>query len=167
MSKVIVIVGFGPGTATAMAERFAAEGFSVALIARNEEHLAAGVAALTSRGATVFGFPADASDPSSIQAVIRSVRSQMGPITVLHWNAYGGLEAGDLLTADAASVRAAFDPTVVGLLAAAVEALPDLKTSGSGAILVSNGALGEVSSQIDELAVNQHDGPRTFVRGQK
>jgi len=32
---------------------------------------------------------------------------------------YGGLDAGDLLTADAASVRAAFDATVVALLAAA------------------------------------------------
>lgn len=154
MSKVIVIVGFGPGTATAMAERFVAEGFSAALVARNEERLAAGAAAMSSRGATAFGFPADASDPSSIQGVIRRVRSQMGPITVLHWNVYGGLEAGDLLTADAASVRTAFDATVVGLLAATVEALPDLKKSGSGAILVSNGAFGDVSSQMDELAVN-------------
>ncbi len=156
MSKVIVIVGFGPGTATAMAERFVAEGFSIALVARNQERLAAGVEALRGRGATAVGFPADASDPTSIRAVIRSVRSQMGPIAVLHWNAYGGLDAGDLLTADAAAVRTAFDATVVGLLAATAEALPDLKKSGSGAILVSNGAFGEVSSEMDEAAVNLH-----------
>ena len=156
MSKVITIVGFGPGTATAVADRFAAEGFSIALVARNEEHLAAGVAALTARGATAFGFPANAGDPESIRTAIRSIGSQVGPIDVLHWNVYGGLGAGDLLTADAASVRAAFDATVVGLLAAAAEALPDLKKSGGGAIFVSNGAFGEVSSEMDELAVNQH-----------
>jgi NAD(P)-dependent dehydrogenase (short-subunit alcohol dehydrogenase family) len=156
MSNVIVIVGFGPGTATAVAERFAAEGFSIALIARNEERLAAGVAVLSARGATAFGFPANAADPESIRTVIRSIRSKMGSIAVLHWNVFGGLDAGDLLTADAASVRAAFDATVVGLLAAAAEALPDLKKSGSGAILVSNGAFGEVSAAIDEAAVNQH-----------
>jgi len=156
MSKVIVIVGFGPGTATAVAERFAAEGFSIALIARNEERLTAGVAALSARGATAFGLPANAADPESIQTAIRSVRSQMGPITALHWNVYGGLDAGDLLTADAASVRAAFDATVVGLLAAAAEVLPDLKKDGSGAIFVSNGAFGELSPEMDELAVNQH-----------
>ncbi len=156
MSKIIVIVGFGPGTATAVAERFAAEGFSLALIARNEEHLAAGVAALSARGATAFGFPANAADPESIRTAIRNLRSQMGPVAVLHWNVYGGLDAGDLLTADAASVRAAFDATVVGLLAATAEALPDLKKSGSGAIFVSNGALGEVSDEMEEVAVNQH-----------
>lgn len=156
MPKVIAIIGFGPGTATAVADRFAAEGFSIALVARNEERLAAGVAALRARGATAFGFPANAGDPESIRTAIRSVRSQMGSIGVLHWNVYGGLDAGDLLTADAASVRAAFDATVVGLLAAAAAALPDLKQSGNGAIFVSNGAFGEVSSEMDEVAVSQH-----------
>jgi NADP-dependent 3-hydroxy acid dehydrogenase YdfG len=43
MSKTIVIVGFGPGVSTAVAEKFGAEGFSVALIARREATLAAGV----------------------------------------------------------------------------------------------------------------------------
>jgi len=156
MSKVIVIVGYGPGTATAVAERFAAEGFAIAPIARNEERLAAGVAALSARGATAFGFTANAADPESIRTAIRSVRSQMGSICVLHWNVYAGLDAGDLLTADAASVRAAFDATGVGLLAATAEALPDLKQSESGTIFVSNGAFGEVSSEMDETAVNQH-----------
>jgi NADP-dependent 3-hydroxy acid dehydrogenase YdfG len=155
MSKVIAIVGFGPGTATAVANRFAAEGFAVALVARNEERLTTGVAALRARGATAFGFPANAADPEAIRAVVRSIRSQLGPIGVLHWNLYGGGDAGDLLTADAASIRSAFDATVVGLLAATAEALPDLKTSGSGAILVSNGAYGELSSAIDEAAVKQ------------
>ena len=38
--KIIAIVGFGPGTATAMAEKFGKEGFSVALIGRSEDRLA-------------------------------------------------------------------------------------------------------------------------------
>ncbi len=152
MSKTIVIVGFGPGTATAAAEKFGAEGFSVALIGRNEERLAAGVAALKARGISAFAFPADASDPSSIRSAIRSVRSQLGPITVVQWNAYGGTEAGDLLAADAASLRRIFDVAVFGLLAATDEALPDLKSSDTGAILVANGAFGEVSPEVDEYA---------------
>ena len=35
MSKTIVVVGFGPGISTAVAEKFGAGGFSVALVARN------------------------------------------------------------------------------------------------------------------------------------
>ena len=42
MSKTIVVVGFGPGISTAVADKFGAEGFSVALVARNEARLAAG-----------------------------------------------------------------------------------------------------------------------------
>jgi NAD(P)-dependent dehydrogenase (short-subunit alcohol dehydrogenase family) len=138
-----------------VAERFGAEGFSVALIGRNEERLAAGVSTLRASGITAFAFPADAADPASIRAAIKSVRSQMGPIAVLHWNAYGGLDVGDLLTADPAALRGVFDVAVFGLLAATDEARSDLKGS-DGAILVSNGGFGEVSSQMDEVATNLH-----------
>ena len=38
MSEAIIIVGFGPGASTAVAEKFGAQGFSVALIARSQGH---------------------------------------------------------------------------------------------------------------------------------
>lgn len=148
-NKTIVIVGYGPGTATAVAERFGKEGFAVAFVGRSEERLAEGVAALKASGVTAFGFPGDASDPASIRTAIQSVRSQLGSIAVLQWNAYGGTEVGDVLAADPASLRGLFDVAVFGLLAATEEALPDLKKSG-GAILVANGAFGEVSPEVDE-----------------
>ncbi|MGA9946343.1 MAG: SDR family NAD(P)-dependent oxidoreductase [Candidatus Cybelea sp.] len=156
MPKTIVIVGYGPGTAASVAEKFGKEGFSVALIGRNEERLAAGVSALKARGVTALGFPGDASDPASIRSAIRAVHSQLGPITVMQWNAYGGEEAGDLLAADPASLHRVFDVAIFGLLAATSEALSDLKKSGGGAILVANGAFGEVSPEADESATNFH-----------
>jgi NAD(P)-dependent dehydrogenase (short-subunit alcohol dehydrogenase family) len=156
MPKTIMIVGFGPGTATAVAEKFGGEGFSVALIGRNEDRLNAGASALKARGINAYAIPADAADPASIRAAVRTVRSQLGPITILHWNAYGGMEAGDLLTADQASLHKVFDVAVFGLLAATDEALSDLKQSGEGALLISNGAFGEVSPEIDEAVINLH-----------
>jgi epsilon-lactone hydrolase len=155
MSKLIAIVGYGPGTSASLAERFAKEGFSVALVGRDEQRLAAGVAALRARGTTASGFSANAGDPESIRGAIRNIRSQMGPIDVLQWNVYGGLDAGDLLAAEPPSVRAAFDATVVGLLAATAEALPDLKQN-RGALLISNGAFGVVADEMDDVAVKQH-----------
>jgi short-subunit dehydrogenase len=151
-----MIVGFGPGTATAVAEKFGGEGFSVALIGRNEDRLNAGASALKAKGINAYAIPADAADPTSIRAAVRNVRSQLGPITVLHWNAYGGMEAGDLLTADQASLHKVFDVAVFGLLAATDEALTDLKQGGEGALLISNGAFGEVSPEIDEAVVSLH-----------
>ena len=153
MSKTIVVVGFGPGISTAVAEKFGAEGYSVALIARNEARLSEGVKALAAKGVTAAAFPADAGDPASIAAALGKARAQLGPVTVLHWNAYSGGEVGDLMVADPAVVGRVFDVAVVGLLAAVQAARADLK-SEAGAVLVTNGAFGETSPQVDALATH-------------
>jgi NADP-dependent 3-hydroxy acid dehydrogenase YdfG len=152
MSKIIVVVGFGPGISTAVAEKFGAEGFDVALVARNEERLAAGVRALKEKGIAAAAFPADAGDPAAIRAAIGKVRAQLGPVTVLHWNAYGGGDGVDLLTVDPSAIRGVFDIAVAGLLAAVQEVLPDLKSTPAGGVLVTNGAFGEINPQIDAMA---------------
>jgi NADP-dependent 3-hydroxy acid dehydrogenase YdfG len=154
MGKTIVVVGFGPGISTAVAERFGSSGFSVALVARNEERLASGVKLLKGKGIEAGAFAADASDPASIRAAIGKARAALGPITVIHWNAYGGAEAGDLLAAEPAAIRGVFDVAVVGLVAAVQEALPDLKKTKEGAVLVTNGAFGEINPQIDGFAAS-------------
>ncbi len=153
-SKTIVVVGFGPGNSTAVAEKFGAEGFSVALVGRNQERLASGVSALKGRGIAAAAFRADATDPAAIAGAFRNIRAELGPITAIHWNAYGGAEAGDLLTADPAAVHGLFDAAVFGLLAATREALPDLKNAGDGAILITNGGFGDLSPEMDEYATN-------------
>ncbi|MBX3207614.1 MAG: SDR family NAD(P)-dependent oxidoreductase [Labilithrix sp.] len=154
MGKTILVVGFGPGISSAVAEKFGSSGFSVALVARSEEKLAAGVAELKAKGIEAAAFAADAGDPTSIRGAVAKARAALGPIAAVHWNAYGGLDAGDLLTADAAATRGVFEVAIVGLLATVQEALPDLKAAKDGAVLVTNGAFGDVSPQIDEFAVS-------------
>ena len=82
MSKTIVVVGFGPGISTAVAERFGAEGFSLALVARNRDRLNAGVGALKEKGIAAAPFSADASDPVAIRGAIARARS-LGDIRCL------------------------------------------------------------------------------------
>jgi NADP-dependent 3-hydroxy acid dehydrogenase YdfG len=153
MAKTIVVVGYGPGVSNAVAEKFGAEGFAVALVARNPERLAAAEEALNAKGVAAAACPADASDPAAIAAAIGKAREALGPIGAIHWNAYGGA-AGDLATAAPAELRSVFDVAVVGLVAATQAALADLKAAGDGAVLVTNGAFGELNPQIDGLAVN-------------
>jgi NAD(P)-dependent dehydrogenase (short-subunit alcohol dehydrogenase family) len=50
MSKTILIAGYGPGISDAVARKFGAEGFAVALAARNEARLTAGARALEGLG---------------------------------------------------------------------------------------------------------------------
>ncbi len=155
MGKTILVVGFGSGISVAVAEKFGLSGFSTALVARSEERLAAGVRGLKARGIDAAAFPADAGDPAAIRSAVGRARSALGPITVLHWNAYGA-EAPDLLAADSAMVRAVFDVGVVGLLAAVQEALPDLRKTKEGAVLITNGAFGEINDQMDAFAVHSN-----------
>ncbi len=58
------------------------------------------------------------------------------------------------MTTDPAAVRSVFDVAVGGLLAAVQEALPDLKSTKDGAVLVTNGAFGETTPQMHEYATN-------------
>lgn len=154
MAKTILVVGFGPGISNAVAEKFGSSGFSVALVARNEEKLAAGVKELKAKGIEAAAFAADAADPASIRAAVEKARSALGPIAAVHWNAYGGSEGGDLLNTDPAAARGVFDVAIVGLLATVQAALPDLKEAKDGAVLVTNGAFGDINPQVDEFAVS-------------
>lgn len=153
MSKTLVIIGYGPGVSTAVAERFGAEGFSIALVARGEAKLAAGVEALKAKGIAAAAIPADASDPAQVRAAIAKAHTALGPIGAIHWNAYGGHDFGDLLTVDPATLPSLFDVGLTGLLSAVQAALPDLKAAGDGAVLVTNGAFGELNPMIDSIVI--------------
>lgn len=58
------------------------------------------------------------------------------------------------MTTDPAAVRGVFDIAVVGLLSAVQEVLSDLKSTKEGAVLITNGAFGEISPQIDAIATS-------------
>jgi len=152
MAKTILIVGYGTGISNAVAEKFGAEGFSVAIAARNAARLAEGVKKLEAKGVRAAAFPADASDPSAMAALIGEVRAQLGDLTVVHWNAYGGAP-GDLLTADAKGLAASFDVAVTGLTLAVQAALPDLRKAEGAAVLVTNGGFGYVDPGVDAFCV--------------
>jgi NADP-dependent 3-hydroxy acid dehydrogenase YdfG len=150
MSKTLVICGYGPGISDAVARKFGAEGYRVALVARRADKLAAGVAALSEKGIQAAAFPTDLGDPAAVAATIAAVRAQLGPITVLHYNAYTG-GSGDLLTASTEALRKGFDVSVLGLVIAVQAAHADLKEA-KGAVLVTGGGFCLYDPRIDAMA---------------
>jgi NADP-dependent 3-hydroxy acid dehydrogenase YdfG len=151
MKPTIIVCGHGPGISDAVARRFGREGFEVAIVARNAERLTAAVAAMKDDGVTAHAFPADLGDTEAVRGVVRSVRAKLGPIAVLHWNAYTG-GAGDLTTAPASELRTVLDVSVHGLLAAVQEALSDLKEN-KGSVLVTGGGFAFYDPKVDAMAV--------------
>ncbi len=155
MAKTILVSGYGPGISSAVAEKFGAEGFAVALAARNADRLSAGVKALQAKGIRAAAFPTDLSDPNAAGALVGKAREAMGPLTALAWTAYD-TGAGDLLTADAAAIHRVLDIATTTLLAAVRAALPDLKSQPDAALLVVNGGFGYAEPSVDATAV-QYD----------
>jgi NAD(P)-dependent dehydrogenase (short-subunit alcohol dehydrogenase family) len=153
MAKTILVAGYGPGISTAVAEKFGAKGFHVALVGRSADKLAAGVKALEGKGVKAAAFAADLADPASIRAMVEKVHAALGPISVIEWTAYSpGNLAGDLLTASPAELRSLFDVGIVGLVSVVQAALADLR-SEKGAILVTNGGAGFIDPAADAVVV--------------
>jgi NAD(P)-dependent dehydrogenase (short-subunit alcohol dehydrogenase family) len=152
MSKTIIVCGYGPGISKAVAEKFGAEGFSVALVGRNADKLGAGVKALEAKGVKAAAITADFGDPASAREAVKKARAALGPITALEWSAYDG-GAGDLMTSDSAAIRRSFDVGVTGFLATVQGALSDLRKEKDAAVLVTNGGLGYVDAKVDAVGV--------------
>lgn len=127
--EVCLITGVGPGTGAALARRFA-EGYRVAMLARNAERLAALEKELPSAQA----FPCDVADEAQLAASFEKVRSDLGdPKIVLH-NAVGGA-FGDFASIDPSVLRRNFEVNTMALLHLARLATPAMIEAGRGAIL--------------------------------
>ena len=150
MAETIVVCGFGGGISDAVVRRFAKEGYRVAIVARNAERLNGAVQRLTAEKIDAQAFPCDVGDVDAVRKLVADVRRELGPIDVLHWNAYSG-GAGDLKTASTDELRSVLNVTVHGLLAAVQAALPDLKAR-RGALLVTGGGFAFYDPAVDAAA---------------
>ena len=166
MAKTIMVCGYGPGISKAVAEKFGAEGLSVALVGRSADKLAAGVKALEAKRVKAVAVTADFGDPAAARDAVKKARAALGPITVLQWSAYDG-GAGDLTTAEAAAIRRTLDVGITGFLATVQEALPDLRKEKDAAVLVTNGGLGYINAKVDAGGVQWNAMGLSFVNAAK
>jgi len=86
---VVVVTGGGTGLGKAIATEFGRLGASVAIASRDEEHRAAGMAAVEQAGGSAIGTPCDIRDPDAISTAFDAVEAEFGPVGVLVNNAAG------------------------------------------------------------------------------
>ena len=132
MSKTVcAIIGVGPGNGAAFARKFAAEGYKVALCARSGDYLKALSATLTE----CRGYVYDVRDVRAADQVFARIRAELGPITVLIYNAGAG-EFSNIEQASVASFQAAWEINARGLFVTAKHVIPQLREQGGGTIIV-------------------------------
>ena len=131
-----LITGVGPGTGAALARRFA-EGYRVAMIARNADRLTK----LEKDIPGARGFRCDVSDEAQLASTYAKVRDDLGaPEVVIHNAVSGVLEGGGasrFMDGDPARLERNFRVNTTSLLYLAREVAPAMIESGRGAIMVT------------------------------
>ena len=151
MSKpVCLITGVGDATGTALARRFVAGGYRVAMIARNAERLgrletelaqsAAGVRdtgdLLVLDRTVAKAYVCDVGDLEALETTIAAVREEMGNPQVLVHNAVAHT-FDTFLDADPEELERNFRVNTTSLLYLARALAPDMIKAGQGAIMVT------------------------------
>ena len=131
-APICVISGVGPGTGSALARRFAAGGYRLALLARNEERLASLVQEMKNSKPS----PCDVSDPEQVEKAAIAIERDLGHPAVLIHNAVGGA-FGSFQEIDPAILERNFRVNAMGLLYLARRFAPGMIDAGRGAIVAT------------------------------
>lgn len=129
---VCAVVGVGPGNGAAFARRFAKDGYSVALLARNAGYLDDLKASIDGAAA----YPCDATDPDAVESSFKAIARDLGPVDVLLYNAGSGVFATVEQTTPE-SFELSWRINTMGLFLTAQQVIPAMKEKGAGSIIVT------------------------------
>ena len=127
---VAIVAGVGPGTGAALARRFHADGYQVALLARDIRF----AADLARDLGEAEAYACDIRDATSVEDAIAAIRAEMGEVSVLLYNAGAGA-FGDVLAITPEQFETTWRVMVLGALLLAQAVIPAMRAAGEGAII--------------------------------
>lgn len=149
---LLLVVGCGPGVSHTTAERFAREGYALALIGRTRDRVEAGASRLQKLGVDARAYVADAGDQAQIMATIGAVREAQGPIGAVLWAAPRNAGVTNVLATRPDQISRVFAVGIDGILAVVQTTLDDLRAHSGAAVLVANGGLGDQTTAAEQAA---------------
>ncbi len=132
--KIALVCGASQGLGLAIARGLAAEGASVALLARNADKLEAEADAIRQAGGRAIATPADLGDWDSVAGALESVRAEFGAPDILVNNS-GPPPPVDVTKIDPDLWRAQFEAMMLTLMRLTEAVLPEMRSQGFGRIL--------------------------------
>ncbi len=146
--KTALVTGSNKGIRYEIAAGLGALGFLVGVGARDDRRREDAVAKLRAAGADAFGVALDVTDDASVTAAAAQVRERAGRLDVLVNNA-GVTGSGPQMptTVDLATVRAAVETNVIGVIRVTNAMLPLLRLSASPRIVNMSSTVGSLTRQ--------------------
>lgn len=84
--KAVLIIGAGDATGSAIARRFAREGYIACVTRRSEDKLAPLLEQIRSEGGEAYGFGSDARKEEEMVALVQKIEAEIAPIEVAIFN---------------------------------------------------------------------------------
>lgn len=132
MKPLAIVTGVGPGTGASLARKFAAEGYRVAMLARD----AARLDALADELKDAVAVAVDVSDAKALLAALDDLVARFGTPKVVVHNAVGGA-FGNFLDIDPSVLEQNFATNVVALHHLARAVVPKMIEAGGGSLIVT------------------------------
>jgi NAD(P)-dependent dehydrogenase (short-subunit alcohol dehydrogenase family) len=134
--KVALVTGGGSGINLAIAQRFAEQGASVALIGRTQAKLDAAAEDIQGLGAIAMGFAADVRDYEALSGAISAARENLGMIDIVVCGAAGNFPA-PALGMSANGFKSVIDIDLLGTFNTCRAAFEHLRKPGASIINIS------------------------------
>jgi NAD(P)-dependent dehydrogenase (short-subunit alcohol dehydrogenase family) len=145
---IALVTGANKGIGYEIAAGLGALGWSVGVGARDEQRRETAVQKLRAAGADAFGVPLDVTDDASVAAAAGLIEDRAGRLDVLVNNAAitGGMPQTPATVAPA-TVRAAVETNVIGVIRVTNAMLPLLRRSASARIVNMSSSVGSLTLQ--------------------
>lgn len=137
--QVVLVTGGGTGLGKAMAVEFGRLGAAVAIVSRDPDHRASGIAAVEAAGGRAAGFACDVRDGEAIARTFDEVEAELGPVDVLVNNAAGNFPSPAEELSDRAW-QAVVDIVLTGTFLCSREFASRAMASGRGGAVLNIGA---------------------------
>jgi short-subunit dehydrogenase len=139
VKPVVIVAGVGPGIGSSIARAFGAEGFRVALFARDSARLAKVHAEISAAGITASPFIVDLADAAVTQNAVERVRTWAGcDPSSLVYNAFA-VQRGSADRLDLAESERAMRVNFIAATQFTALVAPAMRASGTGSLLFTGG----------------------------
>ena len=154
MTKTMLIIGMGQGLSLGIAEKFGQEGYQIGMISRSQDKLLQLKNQLAEQDIVSEFATADVANTPEMIAAIQSIKSKLGSISILQYNAVD-YRMKPLMDETVDDLTNGFKISVANAFAATKELLADLKENKGSILLTGGGSANHPNPDMASISMGK------------